>query len=86
MERLHLRLLHTMYRDPCRRFTLGATVDGTCIRLWIYNRSMLIASESFDFIKVSVLARIITQQLSGITTGTENIDKINTFIGIRRRV
>ena len=64
MERLHLRLLHTMYRDPCRRFTLGATVDGTCIRLWIYNRSMLIASESFDFNTVNIFIHFEIQQLN----------------------
>ena len=86
MERLHLRLLHTMFCDPCRRFTLGATVDGTCVRLWIYNRSMLIASESFDFNMVSILVCILIQQLNRISTATRNIDKINTFNCIRRRV
>ena len=61
MERLHLRLLHTMYLDPYRRFTLGATVDGTCIRLWIYSRSMFITSDSFDFNAVSIPVRIMIQ-------------------------
>ena len=59
MERLHRRLIYTMNADPCRRFTLGATVDGTRIRLWIYNRSIIVASESFDFNLVSIFNSII---------------------------
>ena len=54
MERLHRRLIYTMNADPCRRFILGATVDGTLIRLWIYSRSILVASRSFDFNTVSM--------------------------------
>ena len=54
MEKLHQRLIRTMNVDPCRRFTLGATVDGTRIRLWIYSRSILVASRSFDFTTLSM--------------------------------
>ena len=63
-----------MYRDPCRRFTLGAAVDGTRIRLWIYTRSMMIASEPFDFNIVSAHAYTIIRQLNDRPTETRDID------------
>ena len=59
MEKLHQRLIRTMNVDPCRRFTIGATVERTCIRLWIYNRIIIVASESFDFNLVSIFNSII---------------------------
>ena len=41
--------------DTCRRFTLGATIDNTSMRLWTYNRSKFMVSESFDFITVGLV-------------------------------
>ena len=47
------RLQATLAHDPCRRFALGATIEGTSMRLWVYSRSMIIASETLDFCSVS---------------------------------
>ena len=48
-EQLLHGLHHSMYIDPCRRFTLGATIDNTSMRLWLYTRSMIVVSEPFNF-------------------------------------
>ena len=49
MKQLLHSVHHCMYLDPCRRFTLGATIEDTLMRLCMYTRSMIIVSESFDF-------------------------------------
>ena len=41
-----------MRMDPRRRFTLGMTFAETTVRLWHYNREVLVVSEAFDFNKV----------------------------------
>ena len=47
------QVLHSMHHcmaiDPCRRFSLGATIEGRQMKLWHYNRSIIICSEEFDF-------------------------------------
>ncbi|KAJ3718231.1 hypothetical protein C8R42DRAFT_585714, partial [Lentinula raphanica] len=37
--------------DPCRRFTLGFTIENTSLRLWILNRGTLLRTNSFNFIQ-----------------------------------
>ena len=37
-----------MFLDVCRRFSLGITIEGTSMRVWILSRSFLIASDPFD--------------------------------------
>ena len=51
-------IIHCMSIDPCRRFTFGATIEDTRMRLWIFNRSMVIASDSFDFVTVRTFTLI----------------------------
>ena len=41
-----------MSLDICRRFIIGATIDNTSMRLWTYNRSMVMVSDPFNFITV----------------------------------
>ena len=53
IQQLLERFLDTLSHDPCRRFVLGATIEGTSMRLWTYSRSMIIASETLDFCSVS---------------------------------
>ncbi|KAL5525362.1 hypothetical protein ACEPAF_9232 [Sanghuangporus sanghuang] len=40
-----------MARDPCRRFTLGITVENTTMRLWFCSRASPVVSKPFDFSK-----------------------------------
>ena len=42
-----------MRSDPCRRSTLGVTIEGANTRVWFTCRSVTMVSEPFDFIKVS---------------------------------
>ncbi|KAL1760728.1 hypothetical protein FB107DRAFT_269774 [Schizophyllum commune] len=44
-------LTQIMRMDPRRRFTLGMTFAETTVRLWHYNREVLVVSEAFDFNK-----------------------------------
>ncbi|KAJ3557294.1 hypothetical protein NM688_g1548 [Phlebia brevispora] len=37
-------------RDPCRRSTLGFTIENTTMRLWYCDRSEIVCSEPFNFI------------------------------------
>ncbi|KAJ3763536.1 hypothetical protein EV360DRAFT_33428 [Lentinula raphanica] len=37
--------------DPCRRFTLGATIENRTMRLWFLSRATLLKTKPFDFIK-----------------------------------
>ncbi|KAJ3830484.1 hypothetical protein F5880DRAFT_786438 [Lentinula raphanica] len=37
--------------DPCRRFTLGATIDDCTMRLWFLSRATLLKTKPFDFTK-----------------------------------
>ena len=48
-ERVLRSLRHCMFVDHCRRFTLGATIEDTHMRLWVFNRSTIMASESFNY-------------------------------------
>ncbi|KAL4074509.1 hypothetical protein V8B97DRAFT_1868896 [Scleroderma yunnanense] len=43
-------LHHVMRSDPCRRSTLGVTIENTQMRLWFTCRSVLVVSEPFNFI------------------------------------
>ncbi|KAI5891275.1 uncharacterized protein SCHCODRAFT_02505559 [Schizophyllum commune H4-8] len=56
-------LHQTMRMDPRRRFTFGMTFADTTVRLWHYNREVLVVSEAFDFNKnfkilIDVYARL----------------------------
>ena len=53
-----------MRSDPCRRSTLGVTIEGANTRLWFTCRSVTMVSEPFDFIKVSSPLLLITDILS----------------------
>ncbi|KAJ3557298.1 hypothetical protein NM688_g1546 [Phlebia brevispora] len=35
-------------KDPCRRFTLGFTIENTTMRLWYCDRSQIVCSEPFN--------------------------------------
>ncbi|KAJ3843055.1 hypothetical protein F5878DRAFT_528643, partial [Lentinula raphanica] len=37
--------------DPCRRFTLGATIENRTMRLWFLSRATLLKTKPFNFIK-----------------------------------
>ncbi|KAJ3823101.1 hypothetical protein F5880DRAFT_1613185 [Lentinula raphanica] len=37
--------------DPCRRFTLGFTIENQFLCLWVLNRGTLLKTEPFDFLK-----------------------------------
>ncbi|KAJ3843102.1 hypothetical protein F5878DRAFT_554632 [Lentinula raphanica] len=37
--------------DPCRRFTLGATIENRTTRLWFLSRATLLKTKPFDFMK-----------------------------------
>ncbi|KAL1742348.1 hypothetical protein HDZ31DRAFT_84216 [Schizophyllum fasciatum] len=39
---------HMLRSDPRRRFAFGMTFANTDVRLWHYNRSVIVVSESFD--------------------------------------
>ena len=53
-----------MRSDPCRRSTLGVTIEGANMRLWFTCRSVTMVSESFDFIKASLPPLLIADILS----------------------
>ena len=53
-----------MRSDPCRRSTLGVTIESANTRLWFTCRSVTMVSEPFDFIKVSSPLLLITDILS----------------------
>lgn len=43
-----------MHFDPSRRFTFAYTIEDTNMRLWFCDRAQIVASEAFNFIKVSL--------------------------------
>jgi hypothetical protein len=43
----------TLLEDPRRRFVLAFTIENTMMRMWTANRSEVLVSEPFNFIKVS---------------------------------
>ncbi|KAL4068805.1 hypothetical protein V8B97DRAFT_1872938 [Scleroderma yunnanense] len=49
-KKLIWSLHHVMRSDPCRRSTLGVTIENTQMRLWFTCRSVLVVSESFNFV------------------------------------
>ncbi|KAJ3552851.1 hypothetical protein NM688_g3934 [Phlebia brevispora] len=51
IEQLVWNLNQTMRNDPCRRFTLGFTIENTVMRIWHCDRSEVVVSKSFDFNK-----------------------------------
>ncbi|KAI4520239.1 hypothetical protein K525DRAFT_204175 [Schizophyllum commune Loenen D] len=48
-QNLIWELYNTMQTDARRRFTLGMTVINSIVRLWHFNREVLVVSEGFDF-------------------------------------
>ena len=78
-----------MARDPCRRFTLGATIEDSRMKLWIYNRSMIIASDAFDLESVSYFISNLNDHQSfaydASVLGYKIIYKSDSFPSICRR-
>ncbi|KAL1696102.1 hypothetical protein GGG16DRAFT_44021 [Schizophyllum commune] len=55
-------LIHILRSEPGRRFALGMSVENNDVRLWHFNREIVVVSELFDFQKnheyfIDVLAR-----------------------------
>ncbi|KAJ3710134.1 hypothetical protein DFJ43DRAFT_164754 [Lentinula guzmanii] len=57
--------------DPCRRFTLGFTIEDRWFRLWILNRGTLLRTQAFDFIKDQ--RNLVTVFLSFAFSSAENM-------------
>ena len=51
-----------MFEDPRRRFVHAFTIEDTTMRVWLGNRSEMIVSKPFNFMKVSIL----TSAASGV--------------------
>ena len=52
VEQLVWDIRETMRLDPTRRFTFGVSIENTGMRIWYIDRSNIIISELFDFMKV----------------------------------
>ncbi|KAL1747052.1 hypothetical protein HDZ31DRAFT_32840 [Schizophyllum fasciatum] len=48
-RQLNWELLHTLRSEPGRRFVLGMTVENRNVRLWHFNREIVVVSKAFDF-------------------------------------
>ncbi|KAI5993502.1 hypothetical protein EDD15DRAFT_2529998 [Pisolithus albus] len=48
-EKVMRSLHHIMRSDPCRRSTLGVTIEDTHMRFWFTCRAITLVSEPFDF-------------------------------------
>ncbi|KAI5993507.1 hypothetical protein EDD15DRAFT_899625 [Pisolithus albus] len=48
-EKVISSLHHIMRSDPCRRSTLGVTIEDTQMRFWFTCRAITLVSEPFDF-------------------------------------
>ncbi|KAJ3780441.1 hypothetical protein GGU10DRAFT_321726 [Lentinula aff. detonsa] len=70
-----IKLMWNMSRilalDPCRRFTLGFTIEDCSFRLWVLNRGTLLRTEAFDFIKDQ--RNLVTVFLSFAFSSAENM-------------
>ncbi|KAL1723850.1 hypothetical protein EV715DRAFT_285913 [Schizophyllum commune] len=44
-------LIHTLRSEPGRRFVLGMSVENKDVRLWHFNREIVVVSTAFDFQK-----------------------------------
>ncbi|KAJ3733089.1 hypothetical protein DFJ43DRAFT_1223670 [Lentinula guzmanii] len=70
-----LKLMWNMSRilalDPCRRFTLGFTIEDRGFRLWILNRGTLLKTQAFDFMKDQ--RSLVTVFLSFAFSSAENM-------------
>ena len=42
-----------MQEDPRRRFVYAFTIENTTMRVWLCDRSEVLVSEPFDFMRVS---------------------------------
>lgn len=42
---------HILHNDPSRRYAFGITIEDTQIRVWYFSRSIVMASEAFDFMR-----------------------------------
>ncbi|KAJ3555204.1 hypothetical protein NM688_g2708 [Phlebia brevispora] len=50
VARLTWSMSNCLRRDPRRRFVFGYTIENTSMRLWLGDRSGIVASENFNFI------------------------------------
>ncbi|KAJ3980780.1 hypothetical protein F5890DRAFT_1467598 [Lentinula detonsa] len=70
-----IKLMWNMSRilalDPCRRFTLGFTIEDRWFRLWILNRGTLLRAQAFDFIEDQ--RSLVTVLLSFALSSAENM-------------
>ncbi|KAJ3990706.1 hypothetical protein F5050DRAFT_1582537, partial [Lentinula boryana] len=57
--------------DPCRRFTLGFTIEDCSFRLWVLNRGTLLRTKAFDFMKDQ--RSLVTVFLSFAFSSAENM-------------
>lgn len=44
---------NVMCSDPRRRFTFGFTAENTTMRIWFCSRLTVVATQPFDYFKVS---------------------------------
>ncbi|KAJ3745087.1 hypothetical protein DFH05DRAFT_1492214 [Lentinula detonsa] len=70
-----IKLMWNMSRilalDPCRRFTLGFTIEDCSFRLWVLNRGTLLRTQAFDFMKDQ--RKLVTVFLSFALSSAENM-------------
>ncbi|KAJ3779779.1 hypothetical protein GGU10DRAFT_280300, partial [Lentinula aff. detonsa] len=70
-----IKLMWNMSRilalDPCRRFTLGFTIEDRSFRLWVLNRGTLLRTKAFDFMKDQ--RKLVTVFLSFAFSSAENM-------------
>lgn len=50
--KLFWNMTKILFLDPCRRFTLGLTIENRSLRLWKLSRGAFLKSRPFDFLKV----------------------------------
>lgn len=76
-KKLIWSLHHIMRSDPCRRSTLGVTIENTQMRLWFSCRSVLVVSKPFNFITVSYHAFFLfVDSLSILGQSTKQIIRL----------
>ncbi|KAF8880260.1 hypothetical protein BD779DRAFT_1803020 [Infundibulicybe gibba] len=84
-------LNHIMSEDARRRFTFGITIEGADTRFWFASRSVVLVSESFDFIKapkplvrmMHFLTRASEEQLGYDTTMHRSQSQLTINVGGR---
>ena len=60
---------HMLRTDFRRRFAYGITIEDTEVRLWHYNRAVIVISDAFDLNKVRCLLSALWSMLTIFLTG-----------------